>query len=276
MDDNLFQVLANEALFYARLDELERKRAELEAVPAPEARKGGFSSWREALEARCRSEIEASARSVVGLAVRQMVSGGIWDEAKLAEDALKLWDKELLKVARPVVLLAYLPHLEAALDGALTERAMAEWNLRTRSVDDELILWRRQARPSFSPELINVDERFPIDRIQWVDGKAHDRWLTEGLGLRKPIPFDPHDKWVEGMIRFYREVYLPRYEQEKSVEEPVEQKHPADEEDSEESVSVQSGGLPPNWRQVMGWEREDTFDFPGATKFIHKRRQEDD
>jgi len=250
--DETFEKLANEAVYWVTLRDLQARRREGEAIPAPE-RKASFQRWREGQEKALKSQIEGMAKSVVETSLKDLVNGGLYSEELLIKGAMDLLSKEPGKVAYTVSLLSLLPEIQKAFEEAVYHHDLATWNGRCSAIDDELRRWQKKALPLFEANLINVDKRFPIDRVQFIDGKAYDKWLSDAL-KSKPIPFDPHSAWVEGLIQFYTEVYKPLAEAELK-----EQEKPKAEVKAEPPKSPQpfQGGLPSDWREVMGKDELD-------------------
>lgn len=87
------------------------------------------------------------------------------------------------------------------------------------------------------------DLRFPAERVAMADGKYFDKWVTDLL-KSKPVFFDPHERYVENLIRCFNEVYLVEaakeqkaatqqaIEHEKAVEKAAQQPQPQSQDES--------------------------------------------
>jgi hypothetical protein len=168
--------------------------------------------------------MESGARTLVAAAVRDG-GGGSFTNIEQSEPILaslgKHFKDALLTYTFPVVRLAYLPFIEKKLNDVLNQNSMNDWNSRCVGVSQNIDTVRKRLPKSFSPEMINTDKRFPIDRIgQTSDGKFYDKWLGEALGS-KLIFFDS-SKYLEELKRWYRDFYLPQLEKEQNASRKIE------------------------------------------------------
>ena len=113
-------------------------------------------------------------------------------------------------------MLQYFSILQREMEAVLFAREMEGFNRRFESIDGNIRKWEGKIPKAFDKNLINVDSRYPIDRVGFLQEKPFDRWLTNGL-KEKALFFDS-PTYTEKLIQFYNEVYLPLHEKEQ-VEE---------------------------------------------------------
>lgn len=215
-------LIGEEAGPYVTLKELKEKRIESEKIPPPEQRKNRFDSWKAEKEKSLRSQMKQFAQGMV-----QGIPPEIWSEESLFAHVEKNLNKENVRMMWPFILLQYLPLVVESLEVAVYARESQAWNTRLQGFDNSIAVMTSQLPKPFSPELINKDPRFPVERCgQTSDGKWFDRWLALGLKEKKLIMFDS-PQYVEYLIRYYHEVYWATAERErvealKQVTPPVE------------------------------------------------------
>jgi hypothetical protein len=217
MDSRIVMIAETEAGLFDTIKGLREKRKELEKVTPPE-RKDKLTEWRAEREGALKAQMKQIAIDVVTHAERDVQS--IWSEPLLLEYTLKNMEREQVKIMWPFVMLQYIPLITESLENALYGKEKEAFDSRFRQIDNEIIRIEVLIPKPFAPELINVDKRFPIDRIgQTSDGKYYDRWLQEGLKEKKLIFFDS-PQYVDFLIRYYHEVYWATAEREKAAKQP--------------------------------------------------------
>ncbi len=212
--DKITTMIGEEAGPHVTLRKLQEERKKLEGLSPPE-KKNRFEEWGKNKEKELKAQIEQIAINVVASASRDVSS--IWSEELLLEYTQKNLEKEQVKVMWPVVMLSYLPLVIKALEEACYRKERQVYDQRFQDIDQSIANTRAVIKKPFSPDLINTDPRFPIDRVaQSSDGKFYDKWLSDGL-KSKPIFFDNREKYVDALCRFYHEVYWKIAEEERAA-----------------------------------------------------------
>jgi hypothetical protein len=212
MMDDLQRKLAIEAAHLFELKRLQKQKEDLEKIPKPQREKVSLADWRKQREAKLQGQLDTMMQGLVKKSFTDLKNDGIYSNERLLDRVFEAVQKEPLKFAYPTTIGPLIPSIEKALEETIYQESVDRWEKRFGPVNGLLQPARNKAGKPFHPSLINVDPRFPVERIGWQDNKPYDRWLTEGLKERKPVFFEPHEKWEEKMIQFYEKVYVPEQE----------------------------------------------------------------
>jgi hypothetical protein len=117
----------------------------------------------------------------------------------------------------PFLLLQYLLLLQKEMEELSFTREMQVFNSRFEGIDGSIRSWGSKIPKPFDKSLINMEKRFPINRVGFLQERPFDKWLSDGL-KEKPIFFDSPN-YIEKLIQFYNEVYLPLHEKEEKGED---------------------------------------------------------
>ena len=211
--DKIINQIGEEAGVFITLRDLREKRKELEKQ-VPPLRENKFSKWKQDREAELKKEMVRVAQGPVQRAAADIASA--WSPEKLLELTEKYFMMEQVKVMWPAVSLMYLPLVTEALETALYSQEKNKFDGRFQSIDAGIQRMTSMIPKPFSPEMINTDKRFPVERCgQDQNGRWYDRWLTDGL-KSKPIFFDDQEKYIDALCRYYHEVYWATAEKEKA------------------------------------------------------------
>lgn len=208
MDTNIL-TMAQEAIAHIELKRLKAARKKMEADPRPE--RIDLSGWVAGVQASLKNQMETTARSIIHKAKVEIESTFSIDGLKAG--VLKFFHMNLQNEIEPFLLLQYLPLLQKEMEAVLYAREMQGFNSRFEGIDGSIRSWEAKIPKPFDKSLINVDKRFPIDRVGFLQERAYDRWLTDAL-KSKPIFFDSPD-YVEKLTVFYETIYRPMDEAEK-------------------------------------------------------------
>jgi hypothetical protein len=207
--------LASEAVGHIEIRRFKAERKKLEAIPPP--KKKDESGWVGAEEKKIYEEMASIARSVElkGFKdVESMYSPELHDQhSDIA------FSKNVQNELLPFLKLQYLSYRKTAKEEIRYQREMDAYNRRFENIDGSIRSWEAKIPKPFSPELINIDKRFSISRCRELQGRYYDVWLSDGL-KEKPIFFDSPN-YIEKLIQFYNEVYLPLHEKEQKGEDVV-------------------------------------------------------
>lgn len=213
MDKNYF-LLSQEAIVYTELRRLKAERKKIEGDPKPLP--VDLSAWAKEMETSLKNQMETSVRSTVHNAKVQIES--MFSADGLKTKVIEVFHKNLSNEIEGPLLLQYLPFLQKAMEETLFAREMETYNRRFEGVDGWLQSLAAKIPKPFSPELINVDKRFPISRCRELQGRYCDVWLTDGL-KSKPIFFNAVD-YIDKLILFYETTYKSMIEAEEKAKEP--------------------------------------------------------
>ena len=204
--DKILEQLGNEAGPFKTDKGLKEQRVQAQKKPKPE-KKNRFNEWRGQKEKELRQQMQTIAWGMVQKASQDIAS--LYSDSGLLEHTMKNFEREQVKVMWPAVQLQYLDLLQEALENVCYSKELEVYNAELREFDNMISNIQSKFPKPFDISLINVDKRFPIDRIGFdgSNNRPFDKWLTEGLKSRKPIFFEPHDEYVKSLIRFYEEVY---------------------------------------------------------------------
>ena len=214
MDKN-FLILASEAVAHLELKRLREARKKIERDPKPLP--VDLSGWATEMQTSLKAQMETSARSIVHKAKTEIES--IFSVDALKTGVLKVFHMNLNNEIEGPLLLQYLPLLQKEMEAILYAREMQGFNSRFESVDGHIRQWQGKIPKPFDKSLINVDPRFPIDRVGFLQERVYDRWLTDAL-KSKPIFFDSPD-YVEKLTVFFETIYKPMDQSEKNAKEPI-------------------------------------------------------
>ena len=208
-----------------KLREAKLKKNELEKIPKPK-KEITAKSWLEEKSAAYEQERRDIARGLIQAAQQDVSS--IFNE-EVFKDAI---DKRLsgLPIERRNLIL---PTIADLLEETLFSVSLSAWENRTQDVDKSIRNLESRLPPKFSMELVNRHKDYPSGRIVYVDNEPCDKWLSDILGSKKPIPFNTFDRWLEKLEQAYA-VYLEEHRREQEAKQPPLVEVPAQPQPSDE------------------------------------------
>lgn len=214
MDNRLKLIGEKEAgLAYIEIRKLQQKRLELEAVPEP-VQTDPYQDVLAEMEKALQAEANQVVANIVATANQNL--GGNFSVEGLLEQAKVIYRKEAAKLAVPDMMVKYFQQFRKELVRHVHACDMDMWSGRFKAIDGLIKGWKDKIPVSFSPDLINKNERFPIDRIGMMSNGAYfDRWLTELL-KSKPILFSSSE-YPDRLVDAY-ELYKKTFEEEAKIE----------------------------------------------------------
>jgi hypothetical protein len=225
--DNKLYFLAVEAGYYIELERLKREKMRIEAEPEPVFNEAGlFNEFLKTETKALEDELQQTITNIVSTAGQEILA--TYSPERLIEQTKQVCRKNVASLAPSYLMLKCLPLLKASLEKDMQSRAYGKWASRTNEIDRQLQEWKRKEPKHFTPSMINLETmnalipgnkelRFPIDRVGVAGNAYFCKWLTDYLGT-KPVLFEPHDLYVEALIRCYNEVYLVEYDREQKTQ----------------------------------------------------------
>ena len=211
--DKREEMIGNESGLFVTIREKNVKRKECEEIPKP-VKQDKFSQWAEEKLKALKGEVNQIAVNLAGAAFHAVAN--VYSEKAMAASLDDVMTRETLKIITPVVMQTYVPLLKEELNNIAYRIELGEWQKRLTEIDGEIARLTARTPQPFSPEKINRDPRFPIDRVaQDKDGRWYDRWVTEGL-KGKPVYFEPQKQYEDALCRYYHEVYWATAEKERN------------------------------------------------------------
>ena len=211
--DKKISILAGDALPFRELRRLKAIRKELEAQTLPEV-EIDLEGWQKQVEEDLKKEMEQIALNIASTASRQHQDA--WSVEAVEASVIEMVNRWVTTLMQPFVKLNYLPLIVEKLKQVIRAREVVIFERRFLAVDPGIRKWEAKMLNPFSPELINVDPRFPADRVGEGDFRYYDKWLTEAL-KSKPIFFD-QENYIDKLLEFYEKIYLAAYFKEKEGE----------------------------------------------------------
>ena len=206
--DDITRILGEEGSVFCEIKRLKEQRKEAEKRPKPEQR--SKAEWKLNQDKLVEAKAREKARNLVNRAHSEIVS--VYSDEGLIERVNSLLEKEMLSERKLL-----LPFIQESLESMTYGKEMESYNRLTGDLDNAITMTIQNIPKPFSPSLINVDKRFPFDRVaQTSDGRYYDVWLTNGL-KSKPIFFDASN-YDEKRMEFYEKVYWPAGLREKEEE----------------------------------------------------------
>lgn len=200
----------------AELTRYEAEKAELEAVPPPEKTKVYTDSQKEEEKKRWENELN----SKIDGPAKEVVRATSFNPSlpgKHPDEIDKLQNKEPIKCLWPLFKLATLDREYDRLNEEHYQLVVLQlWKERFQNNNSLLKLVRERIGRAFSPELINVDPKFPAARCQMADGRYYDVWLSNDLGGKK-IFFDAKD-YKERLMEWREKIFEPQMREEQARE----------------------------------------------------------
>jgi hypothetical protein len=221
--DNKLYFLAVEAGYYIELERLKREKMRIEAEPEPVFNEAGlFNEFLKTETKALEDELQQTITNIVSTAGQEILA--TYSPERLIEQTKQVCRKNVASLAPSYLMLKCLPLLKASLEKDMQSRAYGKWASRTNEIDRQLQEWKRKEPKHFTPSMINLETmnalipgnkelRFPIDRIGVAGNAYFCKWLTDYLDT-KPVLFEPHERYVESLIRCYNEVYLVEHRRE--------------------------------------------------------------
>ena len=203
--DQRYEIMAGEALPYVKLADLQAQRDKLVAnTPKPVI--VDLTDWM----ANQKVLLTGKLNDFINGIVQQGASGYKNPTPdQLGAGVFTAFHASVLNwtALEPWLLLQYLPFLRGPMETLLSADSLAAYNAVFQPVDAQIAQWKGSIQKPFSLELINVDPRFPIDRVGFEDGKEYDKWLTVALNT-SDIYFGSQG-YTDNLMKFYNTVYLP-------------------------------------------------------------------
>jgi hypothetical protein len=265
MDNRLKMIGEKEpGLAYIEIQKLQTERLKLEAIPEP----GKINPFQDSV-AEMEKALQAEVNQVVANIVQtanQSVSSSYSNEDML-DQAKVIYRKEAMKLGPPYLMLQCLPMFKQALDHTAYSHDLDQWSSRFKAIDGLIKGWKDKIPVPFSPDLINKNERFPIDRIGMMsNGTYFDRWLSELL-KSKPILFNSNE-YPDRLVDAY-ELYKKTFEGEQKAEADRIAKA-AGIQQGPEPPYVEEQKIPDEELKAM-WEKPDLGDY-GMNRLRELRR----
>ena len=196
-------------LAYVEIRKLQAKRLELESLKEPE-KMNPFEADLAELESALKAEVAQVVANIVQQA-NQNISSAYSNEG-LLEQAKTIYRKEAGKLAQPFLMLQCFSTFKECLLNAAYSHEIESYSQRFAPIDSNIKSWQARIPVKFSPDLINKDERFPIERIGMLSGGVYfDKWLSDLL-KHKPILFSSPE-YADRIVDVY-ELYKKEHEQE--------------------------------------------------------------
>ena len=197
------------AKFYLVKPEREKKK-EIEKMPKPLREKRLDDFWAD-IEKALGVDFDAKAKSVVNSANVGLAE--IWSE-DLFKEALKKKILTLPLGEREELL----PLIQKYAEDELYSRQLNSWNHRLDGINQAILALEKSFPKPFDIGMLNGPD-YPKERVGFADNRPYDLWLTQGLGEKRPVFFEPYDRWAEKLSEFYEKVYLPAWEAERTSQQ---------------------------------------------------------
>lgn len=194
--------------FFLVKAEREKKKV-TDKIPKP-ANKVSCDDLRLEIEDATKKELEAKAQNIISSVNNEISS--MWSEPFFRGTLHK---KVMgLPVGERV---AILPYIQKGAEETIYKMELDAWDKRAADVDMTIRNYESGFPKPFTLSMMNVDPDYPESRIEFIDNKPCDKWLREALGEKKPIPFDPYEKWGEKMSECYEKAYLPAWQRDQDL-----------------------------------------------------------
>jgi hypothetical protein len=241
MEQTMIDKLGLEASPLEHIRHFEKALEESKGKPKPIG--DSFAEWESRGKAKAERDMEAMAESLCITAYRDVEA--VYSNEAWVQALEKRVAAEPLKLSEPIMRLNYLPLFLKHLEQHSEKIALNKHEEEITQIRRKLGEWQGKTPKPFSPEKINTDPRFPIDRVGFEKGMAFDKWLTEGLKSKTPIFFLPHSDWLKSLLRFWDEIYSP-LEAEKANKIPIQPPPVVEEKKPDPQKPEQRGGDPIN------------------------------
>lgn len=208
--DKIVNLLGEKGAGFFLVKAEREKKKERDRIPKPE-KQINLESYCLEMEEATKKELEAKGQSIV-VSVNNEISS-MWSEPFFKETLRKK------VMALPVGERgAILPFIQKYAEATIYQMQLDAWDKRSAAVDRNIRGYESGFPKPFTMSMMNVDKDYPEERIGFVDNKPYDKWISKQLGEKRPVFFEPYERWGEKLAECYEKVYLVTAKKEREEE----------------------------------------------------------
>jgi hypothetical protein len=210
--DKIINLLGEKGAGFFKVKSEREKKKVSDLIPQPE-NQVNLENYRLEMEETTKKELEAKAQNIF-VSVNNEISS-VWSKNLFLETVRKR------VMALPYAeRMAVLPYIQKGAEAIIYQMEFDAWGKRSADVDRNIRGYESGFPKPFDIGMMNSGD-YPKERIGFADNKPFDKWLTEALGEKRPIFFEPYERWGEKLSECYEKVYLKEYQKDQDLLHPL-------------------------------------------------------